>query len=136
MRVNLDKQLIFPENITSTSLRLRTILFSDKSKQLVMLELTVPWEERLEEASEKRDGHTQSWWKNAMDGGSVLDVCPLKWGVGASQEVCRACSLLGITGAHKRKAINMFSGVAEKASEWFRIMRGKELVNAFWNVVY
>lgn len=33
---------------------------AEKSKQLIMLELTVPWEELIEEANErKRDGYAE-----------------------------------------------------------------------------
>lgn len=45
MRVNLGQQLRFTHNITETSLWLDIVLFSGNSKQVVMLELTVPWEE-------------------------------------------------------------------------------------------
>lgn len=30
------------------------VLFSETSKQIILLELTVPWEDRIEEANEKR----------------------------------------------------------------------------------
>ena len=32
----------------------QTVLFSTKTKQVVMIELTVPWEDRMEEANERK----------------------------------------------------------------------------------
>ena len=52
MRANLRKQLKFPEEITHTSLRPDIILWSQGTKQVVLIELTVPWKERMEEAHE------------------------------------------------------------------------------------
>ncbi len=67
MRVDLGKQLRFPKNITDTSLRTDTVLLSETSKQVVMLELTVSWEEWMVAASErKREKYAElveEWWK-------------------------------------------------------------------------
>ncbi|KAK0136623.1 hypothetical protein N1851_027196 [Merluccius polli] len=48
MRVDIRKQLKF----THTSLRPDIVLWSKGTKQVVLIELTVPWEERMEEAHE------------------------------------------------------------------------------------
>ena len=53
--VDLEHQLKFPSHIAVTTLRLRHIvLVSESTKQAVLLELTVPWEDRLEEAFERK----------------------------------------------------------------------------------
>ncbi|RJG08326.1 hypothetical protein D4A39_17560, partial [Alcanivorax profundi] len=54
MQVDLGKQLRFPQHIVKTNLRPDMIVISEVSKQLIMLELTVPWEERIEEANERK----------------------------------------------------------------------------------
>lgn len=54
LRVDLCKQLRFPENIVDTRLRPDIVLYSESSKRVFMLELTVPWEERMEEASNRK----------------------------------------------------------------------------------
>ncbi len=110
------------------------VLMSDSSKQVVMLELTVPWEERIVEANERKRG------KHAE---LVEDCCRREWrarcmpvevgGRGfAGKSLCKAYSLLGITGAQKRQAINRASEAAEKASRWLWIMRDKPWSNAAW----
>ena len=48
LRIYLDRKLIFP-NIVETSLKPDTVLVSQQSKTLVVIELTFPWEENCEE---------------------------------------------------------------------------------------
>lgn len=54
MEAKSKKQLKFPEEKTHTSLRPDVALWSKGIKQEVFIELTVPWEERLEEAHERK----------------------------------------------------------------------------------
>ncbi|TWW77675.1 hypothetical protein D4764_12G0010650 [Takifugu flavidus] len=54
LHVDLGKQLILPQHIVTTSLRPDMIIISEASKHLNMLELLVPWEERIEEANERK----------------------------------------------------------------------------------
>lgn len=53
MAVDLEGQLKIPSHL-QTSLRPNIPLVSEASRQLVLLELTVPWEERMEEAHERK----------------------------------------------------------------------------------
>lgn len=48
--VDLGKQLRIP----GTTLRPVIVLVSEISKQIVMLEVTMPWEERMEEDNERK----------------------------------------------------------------------------------
>ena len=57
MKADLGKQLRFPGHIVETTLRPDIVLFSDSTKQVVLLELIVPWEERMEEANERKDAN-------------------------------------------------------------------------------
>lgn len=54
MRVDLGKRLKFPNNITTVSLRPDIILWSAIEKHVLMIELTVSWEERIQEAYERK----------------------------------------------------------------------------------
>ena len=54
MSVDLERQLKIPPHVTQTRLRPDIILVSEGTKQLVLLELTVPWEERMEDAQERK----------------------------------------------------------------------------------
>lgn len=54
LKVDLGRQLKFPDTIAVTTLRPDMVLVSETTKQVVMLELTVPWEDRMEKAFEKK----------------------------------------------------------------------------------
>ena len=98
-------------------------LVSEATKNVVMLELTVPWEERMEEAFERKrekyeslvnDCHKQGWKARCL---SVEVGCR---GF-AGQSLCRAYTALGITGESRRRAIRNNTEAAEKASRWLWI---------------
>ncbi|XP_055496018.1 uncharacterized protein LOC129699945 [Leucoraja erinacea] len=67
--VDLGKQLKYPQHITATSLRPDMIITSDVTKQLIVLELTVPWEERIEEANERKCAKYQELVEMCQDRG-------------------------------------------------------------------
>ena len=52
LQADLGKQLKLPEEVAHTSLRPDIIIWSISPKRMIMVELTVPWEERIEEAFE------------------------------------------------------------------------------------
>ena len=54
LQVDLGKQLRFPQHIATTSLCPDMIITSEALKHLIMLEVTVPWEEHIEEANERK----------------------------------------------------------------------------------
>lgn len=54
LKVDLAKQLKFPEAVAKTTLRPDIVVTSVVSKQVILLELTVPWEDRMEEAHERK----------------------------------------------------------------------------------
>lgn len=54
MRVDLGRRVKFPEEFAITSLRPDIVLWSQTTKQVGLVELRVPWEERVEEAQEHK----------------------------------------------------------------------------------
>ncbi|XP_078613160.1 uncharacterized protein LOC144882913 [Branchiostoma floridae x Branchiostoma japonicum] len=54
LQVDLDRKLVFPEEIAVTNQRPDAVIWSAKTRQVVMIELTVPWEDRMEEAFERK----------------------------------------------------------------------------------
>ena len=50
MQADLGKELLFPPSITTATQRPDIVLLSNRTKKVVMVELAVPWEERVEEA--------------------------------------------------------------------------------------
>lgn len=47
MLVDQEEMLVFPEKAAITTLRLDMILLSKSSKNILIAELTAPWEDRL-----------------------------------------------------------------------------------------
>lgn len=56
MEVYVGKQFKFPARITPTRLWPDMIILSDFTTQLIMLDLTVPWEEHMDEANKRKSG--------------------------------------------------------------------------------
>ncbi|CAC5379044.1 unnamed protein product [Mytilus coruscus] len=60
MRADIIKKLVFPECV-QTTLRPDIVVWSQSSKMIVAIELTVPWEERCEEAYQrKKEKYTEA----------------------------------------------------------------------------
>jgi hypothetical protein len=54
MKCDLDQQLRFPTEITQSNLRPDIVIWSSVRKLVLVIELTVPWEENVEEAYERK----------------------------------------------------------------------------------
>lgn len=52
----IGRQLKFPAQIIRTQLRPDMIIYSDETMQVIMLELTVPWKENVDETHERNLG--------------------------------------------------------------------------------
>ena len=67
MEVDLGKRLVFPD-VVQTTLRPDIVLWSKTGKKLIVIELTVPWETRCEEAYERKKAKYRE----------LLDLCKEK----------------------------------------------------------
>ncbi len=83
------------------------LLLSESTKQGVLLELTVPWEDRLEEAFERKLAKYKGLVSECRQAGWRARCLPIKVGSRgfAARSLCRAFSLLGINGVRRRRAI-------------------------------
>lgn len=90
-------------------------LMSDTARQVVLLEVTVPWEDQIEDAARKKRAKYRELIDGAEDGSRRGFV---------GQSLCRAFKLLGNTGLHRKKVIRNTTDDAEKASRWLWIKRG------------
>ena len=118
--VDTGRQLKFPEEIVVTNKRPDIVVFSRRTKQVVMIELTVPWEERVEESNERKLAKYQP----------LVDACKAKgWRtwcfaveVGCrgfvAQSMWRMFGRLGIVGQSRKRTIHTISTETEAASLW------------------
>ncbi len=67
MEVDLWRKLHFPEVLLSTTLRPDIIMWSPGGKKIILVELTVPWEEGSEEAAERKKGKYQQLVQGCRD---------------------------------------------------------------------
>jgi hypothetical protein len=54
MQADVSQKLKFPPKITITNQRLDIVLWSKNTRQTVLIELTVPCEERIQDANERK----------------------------------------------------------------------------------
>jgi len=71
MLADLDQRLIFPPEISTTNLRPDIVLWSGSARIVQLIELTVPWEDAVDEAYERKKLHYAHLAKqNSEDGES------------------------------------------------------------------
>ncbi|XP_049897834.1 uncharacterized protein LOC126388657 [Epinephelus moara] len=126
LKVDLGRQLKFPENIAVTTLRPDMVLVSETTKQVVLLELTVPWEDRMEEAFERKRAKFEELAGECRSRGWRARCNPIEVGCRGfvGQSLIRALRILGVKGQHNRRAIKNITDAAAKASRWLWIKRG------------
>ena len=127
LSVDLEGQLKFPQHIARTTLRPDILLVSESMKTIIIMELTVPWEDRLGEAHERKRSGCEDLVIDCRAQGWKARCMPIKVGsrgfVGHSLH--KALSALGITGMARSRAIKNITEAAEKALRWLWIRRGE-----------
>ena len=125
MEVDLGRQLHFPQEICSTTLRPDAVLWSAAVKSATLIELTVPWEEGLEAAYERKKAKYADLVAECRESGWSVKLYPVE--VGARGFVGRSTSRLlkdlGLRGATLSRSTKELSEEAEKASYWLWLRR-------------
>ncbi len=80
MRVDLGRQLQFPREIVETSLRPDLIMWSEQCKTILLVELTVPWEEGMEAANERKRAKYADLVEDCREAGWKATMCPVEVG--------------------------------------------------------
>ena len=124
-RVDIGERLKVPEQIATTTLWPDLILWSTETRQVLLIELTVPWEENIDVACERKLEKYQK----------LVEQCKFKkWrtacypievgcrGFAGRSVYCNSKSFRDDR-RKKRKAIRAISESAEKASRWLWIKR-------------
>ena len=126
--MDLGKQLKFPDHIVTTKLRPDVVIHSDMNKQIIILELTCPWEENIAVAHERKSGKYQELIESCQNKGWTTISFAIEIGVRGflNRRICSALSQLGITGANKKRAIKVIAETIENASKWIWAKRAGE----------
>ncbi|XP_052237748.1 uncharacterized protein LOC127849064 [Dreissena polymorpha] len=124
------KKLKFPPDVASKTLHPDVLLLSIARMKLVLLDPTVPWEQRMEEALERNKAKSQPLLDECRRQGWKTWNLPIEVGsrglAGQSLWKVYGVHVLGITGMAKRRAIADVCRQAESASKWLCKMREQQ----------
>lgn len=124
LAVDLKKRLVFPGPV-QTTLRPDIVLSSNKDKSIVMIELTVPWETRCEEANERKRAKYSDLQAECKAKGWKCWLFPVEIGVRGfpAPSMGKMLSALGVRGGVRRHAVGKVGLAAERASSWLWLRR-------------
>ena len=124
-----DIKLRFPE-IVPTNFRQDMVLWSAAIKKIVIIKLTVPWEERCGEANVRKRAKYDELMTECSGNGRQTWRFPVKvrcrWF--PAQSFLRLFSALGVTGRCRRTAAQRMGQAAEQSSCWIWLNRN----NSTW----
>lgn len=125
MRVDLNKQLRFPTEITTTSLRPDIVVWSTKVRSVHLIELTVPSEGEIEAAFERKKAKYSELAEECRKAGWKTTIYPVEVGCRGyvGQSTTRLLRDAGVTGRNLRKATKDLAEEAEKGSFWLWLRR-------------
>ena len=91
-----------------------------QDKKIVLIEMTVPWEERCDEAYERKAAKYTQLTEECRKKGCKAWLFPVEVGTRGfpAKSMWKMLTELGITGQQKKQAIRSVSSAAEKASCW------------------
>ena len=115
---DLDNRLTVPKEITVTNLRPDIIIYSKKTKQFGIIELTVPSEERIEVSGELKKLKYEKIAQEARSNGWGVRVWAVEVGCRGFPAASLATFLkeIGYQGLQKRKILEEIGKEAENAS--------------------
>lgn len=124
MEVDLGRQLHFPRDICSTTLRPDVVLWTGEGRSVLLVELTVPWEEGIEGANERKREKYSKLVAECRKSGWNTWLFPVE--VGTSGFVANSTTRLlkepWLRGKELHKATKELAE-AEKASFWLWLRR-------------
>ena len=124
MKVDLERKLQFPD-VVQTTLRPDIVVWSSHGKKIVVIELTVSWEERCDEAYERKAAKYAELMEECRRKGWSTWLFPVEVGCRGfpAASVWKMFTALGITGRNRKTAVQAVSSAAEKASSWIWLRR-------------
>ena len=123
--VDLDRALRFPCHIVQTSLRPDVVLWSDAVKRVYIIELTVPWEDNMEWAFERKAARYAELKGQCEDKGWQCCVAPIEVGCRGfvSRSVLSLLKRLGLRSKATQQLVKSLQESAESSSSWIWLGR-------------
>ena len=117
---DLNTSLQFSVHIIPTEKRPDIVAWSDSNKSVLLIELTVRWEENREEAHERKKNRYEILRADCVEKGYICHVIPIevccRGFIGHS--VLSFLSKIGITGCSLKVAPNRLQTAVQYASSW------------------
>ena len=112
---DLKTSLQFPVHIIQTEKRPEIVAWSDSKKSVLLIELTVPWEEH-----ERKKNRYETLRADCVEKGWICHVIPIEVGCRGftGHSVISFLSKIGITGRSLKVASNRLQTAAQYASSW------------------
>ncbi len=109
MWVDLSQRLTFPPEIAATNLHPDLVLWSKSCRHVFIEELTVPWEEAIDEAFERKRLRYADLAAEAEDRGWKVNVHPVEVGCRGfvASSTTRLLKEVGIRGQAQRKTLQL-----------------------------
>ena len=120
MAAHLKEALHFPHHIAHTQERPDIVIWSDTVKRVIIVELTVSWEENMEEAFERKKLRYENLRMECEDKGWACQVMPIQVGCRGfiGRTTTSYLTRLGLTNRARRRATQQLQTAAERASSW------------------
>ena len=130
MQVDLEGKLVVPQEIASTNLRPDIVLWSRSRMRVYFIQLTLPWEELVAEAYERKKLRYVELGAEAEQQASKVTICPVEVGCRGfvAKSVVSLLREFGVSGQSVRKIVKEVSDEAVKSSQWIWIRRS----NSSW----
>lgn len=108
----------FPQHITTINLRPDIVIYSDSKKEVVLCELTIPSEERFDDAVERKEKRYEKLIADCKKNGWMSSLYTFEVGVrGICHDTChRLMKRFGATGKKTKDVTNKMGMVALQAS--------------------
>lgn len=117
MKVDLRGSLQFPQFV-QTTLRPDVVLWSEEGKKIILIELTVLWEEGCEQAFERKSAKYQDLLHDYRGKGrqAWLFLIEVSCKGFPAQLVWKMLTAIGVTGRERKAAARRMGEAAERAS--------------------
>ncbi|MGH0145910.1 UNVERIFIED_CONTAM: hypothetical protein FKN15_045958 [Acipenser sinensis] len=125
MLADVGQRLIFPPEIATTNLRPDIVLWSGSARLVHLIELTVPWEDAVDEAYERKKLRYAQLATEAEQRGWRVRVYPVEVGCRGfvAHSTTRFLRDVGFSGQELRHTVKNLSEAAERSSNWLWLRR-------------
>ncbi|KAL7407597.1 hypothetical protein ABVT39_010718 [Epinephelus coioides] len=125
MQVDLKRKLVFPQDVAITFLRPDMVLLSRSTKTILIVKLTVPWENRLATSCQLKKAKYNDLIDEALIRGWHRTIFPIKVGSRGfpATSVHYFLQKVSPEPRHLKKATREIALASETSSRWLWLMR-------------